>query len=190
MLTIILLLNVLSGAVHGRCNVGSSACWVLPPASQPGSARETRSVCAVHKQGQSSTYFFNRSFSEIDHLHNYGLGKRKGASLARIGCDKCVSHLSFRTHSALEWRSATSVVFLAVPIEAGLVLHSSLVVLLFHGQVSSGSAAYLPFVKLSDRTSASRTTHSSWYAMWARPPWDSHFRARVKEPVYSSITGY
>ena len=48
---------------------------------------------------------------------------------------------SFRFSSALECRSAITVVFLAFSIEAGLVLHSSLMV--FHGQVSSGSAGYL-----------------------------------------------
>ena len=77
----------------------------------------------------------------IDHLHNYGLGTRFGASPARIGCDVCVSHLSFRFSSTLECRSAISVVFLAVPIEAWLVLHSYLLV--FNGQVSSGSAFLL-----------------------------------------------
>ena len=93
----------------------------------------------------------------IDHLHNYGPGTRFGASSARIGCDVCVSHSSFRFSSALECRSAIIVVFLAVLIEAGLVLYSSLIV--FRGQVSSGSAGYLPFVKLTDRTSASPTAH-------------------------------
>ena len=75
----------------------------------------------------------------IDHLHNYGLGF--GASPARIGCDVCVSHLSFRFPSTLECRSAISVLFLAVPIEAWLVLHSYLIV--FNGQVSSGSVFLL-----------------------------------------------
>ena len=94
----------------------------------------------------------------IDHLHNYGPGTRFGASQARIGCVVCVSHLSFRFSSALECRSAITVVFLAFPIEAGLVLHSSLMV--FHGQVSSGSAGYLPFVRLTERSSASPTARS------------------------------
>ena len=94
----------------------------------------------------------------IDHLHNYGPGTRFGASQARIGCVVCVSHLSFRFSSALECRSAIPVVFLAVPIEAGLVLHSSLMV--FHGQVSSGSAGYLPFVRLTGCTSTSPTARS------------------------------
>ena len=79
-----------------------------------------------------------------------------GASRARIGRDECVSHLSFRFSSALECRSAITGVFLAVSIEAGL--HSSLIV--FHGQVSSGSAGYLPFARLADRTFASPTTRS------------------------------
>ena len=93
----------------------------------------------------------------IDHLHNYGsgAGTRFGASQARIGCVVCVSHLSFRFSSALECRSAITVVFLAFPIDAWLVLHSSLMV--FHGQVSKGSAGYLPFVRLTGRTSASPT---------------------------------
>ena len=94
----------------------------------------------------------------IDHLHNYGPGTRFGASQARIGCVVCVSHLSFRFPSASECRSAITVVFLAVPIDAGLVLHSSLMV--FHGQVSSGSAGYLPFVRPTGRTSASPTARS------------------------------
>ena len=42
--------------------------------------------------------------------------------------------------------------------EAGVVLHSSLMV--FNGQVSSGSAGYLPLVRLIGRTSASPTTLS------------------------------
>ena len=107
-------------------------------------------------------YFTNvltqRSCFEIDHLHNYGPGTRFGASSARIGCDVCVSHSSFRFSSALECRSAIGVVFVAVLIEAGLVLYSSLIV--FRGQVSSGSAGYLPFVRLTDRTSASPTARS------------------------------
>ena len=94
----------------------------------------------------------------IDHLHNYGPGTRFGASPARIGCDVCVSHLSFCFSSALDCRSAITLVLLAVPIEAGLVLHSSLIV--FHGKVSSGSAGYLPFVRLTDRTSATPTARS------------------------------
>ena len=85
----------------------------------------------------------------IDHLHNYGPGTRFGASQARFGCVVCVSHWSFRFSSALECRSAITVVFLAFSIEEGLVLHSSLMV--FHGQVSSGSAGYLPFVRLTGR---------------------------------------
>ena len=89
----------------------------------------------------------------IDHLHNYGPGTRFGASQARIGSVVCVSHLSFRFSSALECRSAITLVFLAFPIKAGLVLHSSLMV--FHGQVSSGSAGYLPLVRLTGRTFAS-----------------------------------
>ena len=36
----------------------------------------------------------------IDHLHSYGPGTRFGASPARIGCDACVSHLSFHISSA------------------------------------------------------------------------------------------
>ena len=76
----------------------------------------------------------------IDHLHNYGPGTRFGTSPARIGCDVCVSHLSFRFSSTLECRSAISIVLLAVPIEAWLVLHSYLIV--FNGQVSSGSAFF------------------------------------------------
>ena len=79
-----------------------------------------------------------------------GSGHRRRESAAL-----CVS---FRFSSALECRSAITVVFLAVPIEAGLVLHSSLMV--FHGQVSSGSAGYLPFFRLTDRTSASPTAPS------------------------------
>ena len=51
------------------------------------------------------------------------------------------------------------VVFLAVLIEAGLVFYSSLIV--FRGQGSSGSAGYLPFVTLTDRTSASPTARSA-----------------------------
>ena len=94
----------------------------------------------------------------IDHLHNYGPGTRFGASPTRIGCDVCVSHLSVRSSSALECRSEITVVFLAVPIELGLVLRSSLVV--FRGQVSSGSAGYLPFVRLTDRTTAPPTARS------------------------------
>ena len=79
-----------------------------------------------------------------DNLSNYGPGMRFGASLARVGYDMCVSHLSFRFSSALECRSAITVVLLAVRSGAGLVLHSSFIV--FHCQVSSGSAGYLPFV--------------------------------------------
>ena len=93
-----------------------------------------------------------------DHLHNYGPGTRFGASPTRIGCDECVSHLSVRSSSALECRSEITVVFLAVPIELGLVVRSSLVV--FRGQVSSGSAGYLPFVRLTDRTTAPPTARS------------------------------
>ena len=77
------------------------------------------------------------------------------------GCVMCVSHWSFRFSSALECLSAITVVFLAFSIEAGLVLHSFLMV--FHGQVSSGSAGYLPFVRLTGRTgrtSASPRTRS------------------------------
>ena len=96
--------------------------------------------------------------SIIDHLHNYGPGTRFGASQARFGCVVCVSHWSFRFSAALECRSAITVVFLAFSIEAGLVLHSFLMV--FNGQVSSGSAGYLPFVRLTGRTSASPTTRS------------------------------
>ena len=121
----------------------------------------------------------------IDHFHNYGPGTRFGASPARISCDVCVSHLSFRFSSALEYRSVFTVVFLAVPIEAGLVLHSSLMVC--HGQVSSGSAGYLPFVRLTDRTSASPTTRS--YAIeQVLPEKNFRFHARAKGPVDSSIT--
>ena len=94
----------------------------------------------------------------IDHLHNYGPETRFGASQARIGRVVCVSHLSFRFSSALEGRSAITVVFLAFPIEARLVLHCFLMV--FHGQVSSGSAGCLPFVRLTGRTSASPTARS------------------------------
>ena len=93
----------------------------------------------------------------IDHLHNYGPGTRFGASSARIGCDVCVPHSSFRFSSALECHSAITVVFLAVLIEAGLVLYSSLIV--FGRQVSSGSAGFLPFVRLTDWTSASPAAH-------------------------------
>ena len=82
-----------------------------------------------------------------------GSGHRRRDSAAL-----CVSHWSFRFSSALERRSAITVVFLAFSIEAGLVLHSSLMV--FHGQVSSGSAGYLPFVRLTGRTSATPTTRS------------------------------
>ena len=92
------------------------------------------------------------------HLHNYGPGTRFGASSARIGCDVCVSHSRFRFSYALECRSAITVVFLALLIEAGLVLYSSLIV--FSGQVSSGSAGYLPFVRLTDQTSASSAARS------------------------------
>ena len=100
-------------------------------------------------------------------LHNYGLGMRFWASPARTDCDVCVSHVSFRFSSALECRSTITVVFLTVPSEAGLVLHYSPIV--FHGQVSSGSAGYLPFVKLTDRTFAFSTARS--YAV-STPPWD------------------
>ena len=106
------------------------------------------------KQGRGSGIYY----IDIDHLHNYGPGTRFGASQARFGCVVCVSHWSFRFSSALECRWAITVVFLAFSIEAGLVLHSSLMV--FHGQVSSGSAGYLPFVRLTGRTSASPTTRS------------------------------
>ena len=109
-----------------------------------------------YKVVQKIGYF--SGFLTIDHLQNYGPGTRFGVSQARRGCVVCVSHLSFRFSSALECRSAITVVFLAVPIKAGLVLHSSLMV--FHGQVSSGSAGYLPFVRLTDRTSASPTARS------------------------------
>ena len=102
----------------------------------------------------------------IDHLHNYGPGTRFEASSARIGCDVCVSHSSFRFSSALECRSAITVVFLAVLIVAGLVLYSSLIV--FRGQVSSGSAGYLPLVRLTDRASASPTAHGLMHR--ALPP--------------------
>ena len=102
--------------------------------------------------------FWSKRMCQIDHLHNYGPGTRFGASQARFGCVVCVSHWSFCFSSALECRSAITVVFLAFSIEAGLVLHSSLMV--FHGQVSSGSAGYLPFVRLTGRTSASPTTRS------------------------------
>ena len=109
----------------------------------------------------SSFFFVRKLEASIDHLHNYGPGTRFGASQARFGCVVCVSHWSFRFSSALECRSAITVVFLAFSIEAGLVLHSSLMV--FHGQVNSGSAGYLPFVRLTGRTSASPTTR--WYAL-------------------------
>ena len=62
-----------------------------------------------------------------------GSGHRRPESAAMR---QCVSHLSFRFSSTLECRSAISVVFLAVSIEAWLVLHSYLIV--FNGQVSSG----------------------------------------------------
>ena len=68
---------------------------------------------------------------------------------------------------ALECRSAMTLVLLAVPIEAGLVLHSSFIV--FYGKVSSGSAGCLPFVRLTDRTSSSPTARS--YAL-SSPPWE------------------
>ena len=86
--------------------------------------------------------------------------------VGEIGCDVCVSHLSFRFSSALKCRSAITVVFLAVLIEAGLVLYSSLIV--FRGQMSSGSAGYLPFVRLTDRTSASPTANGLMHR--ALPP--------------------
>ena len=83
-----------------------------------------------------------------DHLHNYGPGTRFGASQARFGCVVCVSHSSFRFSSALECRSAITVVFLAFSIEAGLVLHSSLMV--FHGQVSSIRKRWLLAIRQAD----------------------------------------
>ena len=86
-----------------------------------------------------------------------GSGHRRRESAA-IGCDVCVYLLSFCFSSALDCRSAITMVLLAVPIEAWLVLHSSLIV--FHGKVSSGSAGYLPFVRLTDRTFASPTARS------------------------------
>ena len=94
----------------------------------------------------------------IDHLHNYGSVTRFGASSARIDSDVCVSHSSFRFSSAFECRLAITMVFIAVLIEAGLVLYCSLIV--FRGQVSSGSSGYLPFVRLTDGTSASPTARS------------------------------
>ena len=109
----------------------------------------------VPQRCSSIAFDFPVLSSSIDHLHNYGPGTRFGASQARFGCVVCVSHWSFRFSSALECRSAITVVFLSFSIEAGLVLHSSLMV--FHGQVSSGS---LPFVGLTGRTSASPTTRS------------------------------
>ena len=108
-----------------------------------------------------------------DHLHNYGPGTRFETSQARIGCVVCVSHLSFRFSSDLECRSAVTVMFVAFPIEAGLVLHSYLMV--FHGQVSSGSAGYLPFVRLTGRTSASQQ-HGRRH--WARPPCSAPAKCR------------
>ena len=71
----------------------------------------------------------------IDHLHNYGPGTRFFASQARFGCVVCVSHWSFRFSSAFECRSAITVVFLAFSIEAGLVLHSSLMVFSRSGEL-------------------------------------------------------
>ena len=78
------------------------------------------------------------------------MARERGSGHRRreIGCDVCVSHSSFRFSSALECRPAITVVFLAVLIEAGLVIYSSLIV--FRGQVSSGSAVFLPFVRLTD----------------------------------------
>ena len=73
-------------------------------------------------------YWWNRPFAQLW----LGNEVRGIAGENRLRC-VCVSHLSFRFSSALECRSAITVVFLAVPIEAGLVLHSSLMV--FHGQV-------------------------------------------------------
>ena len=118
----------------------------------PGTTENLRSQVEVRLHG---SFFHSKG---IDHLHNYGPGTRFGASQARFGCVVCVSHWSFRFSSALECRSAITVVFLAFSIEAGLVLHSS--VMVFNGQVSSGSAGYLPFVRLTGRTSASPTTRS------------------------------
>ena len=64
----------------------------------------------------------------IDHLHNYGSVTRFAASSARIDCDVCVSHSSCRFSSAFECRLAITMVFIAVLIEAGLVLYCSLIV--------------------------------------------------------------
>ena len=98
----------------------------------------------------------------IDHLHNYGPGTRFGASQARIGCVVwTVSHLSFRFFFCFGMSFSEHCCVPRFLIEAGLVLPSSLMV--FHGQVSSGSAGYLPFVRLTGRTFASRTARS--YAM-------------------------
>ena len=93
-------------------------------------------------------------------------------------CEVCTLHARtrFRFSSAFECRSTITMVFLAVLIEAGLVLYSSLIV--FRGQVSSGSAGYLPFVRLTDRTFASPTARS--YALSTGPPWEKvRFHARA-----------
>ena len=133
-------------------------CRAACPSHQHDSAWCTDTTQNAWGNTHSKFSWACRFTQKIDHLHNYGPGTRFGASQARFGCVVCVSHWSFRFSSALECRSAITVVFLAFSIEAGLVLHSSLMV--FHGQVSSGSAGYLPFVRLTGRTSASPTTRS------------------------------
>ena len=69
------------------------------------------------------------SLRSIDSLHNYGPGARLGASPVRISCDVCLSRLSFRFSSVSEVPFSYHIVFLAIPIETGLVLHYSLIVL-------------------------------------------------------------
>ena len=128
--------------------------------------------CAVVCFVRENVCFWANFSVKINHLQKYGPGTRFGVVPARIDCDVCVSHLSFRFSSVLECRSASTVVFPAVPIEAGLVLHSSLIV--FHGQVSSGSAGYLPSVRLTDQTSACQQHHRMH---WAHHPWEKFPRS-------------
>ena len=81
------------------------------------------------------------------------MARERGSGIADEnggGCDACVSHLhSFFFCFGMLFSDHCCV--FAVPVEAGLVLHSSLIVFL------SGSAGYFIFVKWTDRTSASQT---------------------------------
>ena len=125
--------------------------------------------------------------NSIDHLHNYGPGTRSGASPVRIGCDVCVSHLSFCFSSVLECRSAITLVFPRCS-DRGRASPS----LFFHSVQRSSELRKHWFLATRQADWSNFRVPNSTIVCIAHvlPEKNFRFHARALEPVDSSITRF